>query len=94
MPTPVTAIREVIFGVFYIMTEQNHHIEETSGWAMLLQTIIYLVDTGQVFRVLVITEFGWSDQTTQVLKNFDVVHIFFTVVSEFSAVYDIFICQR
>ena len=80
MVTSFEAVRESIFGVFYIMTEQNSQQSKHVSFGTLRRFVLYLIDAGQVVRALVLPEFGWKSGVESFVKKFDFVGLIFDLV--------------
>jgi hypothetical protein len=78
MVTSLEALRESLFGVFYIMTEQNNQHSKRISLGALRRCILYLIDAGQVIRAVILPEFGWDPGIEKIAKKFD----FFTLIFE------------
>ncbi len=68
------SIRESVFGVFYIMTEQNEHLQNVSTFRLVRRTMLYLLDMGQVLRAIFLPEFGWETGVVGSMNKLDVVN--------------------
>jgi hypothetical protein len=73
------AFRENVFGVFYIMTEQNN--TRDSSWGILRCSCLYLLDAGQVLKALFLKEYGWNSGITGLMDNFDFVSFMTNLVT-------------
>ena len=74
------SIRDRLFGIFYIMTEQNNNIEDRpSSTSTAFCTLIYLIDAGQVLRAIVLPEFGWSHESMALMEKIDLVYFIYSV---------------
>jgi hypothetical protein len=80
MVTSFEAVRESLFGVFYIMTEQNSQQSKHVNFGTLRRFILYLVDAGQVVRALVLPEFGWKSGVENFIKKIDFFGLIFELV--------------
>ena len=80
MRVSLIVLRDSLFAVFYIMTEQNEKDATGSRLSWLLCTLMYSVDAGQVLRALILTEFGWNADIVKLIKSFDTISLFFQVV--------------
>mmetsp|Transcript_60944 Transcript_60944/g.163478 ORF Transcript_60944/g.163478 Transcript_60944/m.163478 type:complete len:1605 (+) Transcript_60944:68-4882(+) len=69
----VENLRNSVFGLFYVMTERRHGESKGSKRKLLFTSILLLLDAGQVFKALVIPQFGWSLQSTSFSNKFDFV---------------------
>jgi hypothetical protein len=67
------AFRENLFGVFYIMTEHDSRYAKKNYLGTLRCIILYLIDAGQVFRVLVLPEFGWDSSIVQAIQKMNII---------------------
>ena len=67
------SIRESIFSLFYIMTEQNEQMQGTSSFRVLRRILMYFLDLGQVLRAIFRPEFGWGSKVVGSINNLDFV---------------------
>ncbi len=75
-------MRERLFSVFYIMTEQNNNKDAKRGsFGIFMCTCIYLIDGGQVLRALLLPEFGWNPGIVDQAGSFDILNLSFKLVS-------------
>jgi hypothetical protein len=80
MVTSFEAVRESLFGVFYIMTEQNSQQSKHANFGTLRRFALYLVDAGQVASALVLPEFGWKSGVQSFIRKFDFFGLIFDLV--------------
>ena len=81
MATSLDGFRESLFGVFYIMTEQNNQHSKSITLGALRRCILYLIDAGQVVKAIFLPEFGWDPGVEKIAKKFDFFALIFDVVS-------------
>ncbi len=74
-------MRERLFGVFYIMTEQSNKEAKRSNFSIFLSTCSYLIDDRQVLRALFLPEFGWSPAIVDQAGYFDIINLSIKLVS-------------
>jgi hypothetical protein len=73
--------RESLFGVFYIMTEQNNNHSRRVTFSQIRRFVLYIVDAGQVIRAVVLPEFGWDAGAGSFIEKFDFFNSLFDVVA-------------
>lgn len=73
-------LKENLFGLFYVMTEQKNQRVGGHNWSVLRCGIIYLVDAGQFLKALVLTEYGWSSEVINFAQKFDVIALILDLV--------------
>jgi hypothetical protein len=76
------SIRESVFGVFYILTEQNEHLQGVSTVRIVRRTMLYLLDMGQVLRAIFLPEFGWESGVVGSMNKLDVVNFVVELVCQ------------
>jgi hypothetical protein len=74
------ALRESLFSVFYIMTEQNNQQSKRVTIGVFRRCLLYLIDAGQVIRAVILPEFGWDPDITSWVGKFDFLNLIFDVV--------------
>ena len=67
------AFRENLFGVFYIMTEHNIKYSKRNLIGTIRCVVLYLIDAGQVLRVLIIPEFGWDMSLVSSMQKMNII---------------------
>jgi hypothetical protein len=72
-----------LFGVFYIMTEQNNNVSRRVTFSQIRRIVLYLVDAGQVIRAVILPEFGWEAEAAAFIERFDFFSSLFDVVKRF-----------
>jgi hypothetical protein len=80
MVTSLESLRESLFGVFYVMTEQNNQHSKRITLGALRRCILYLIDAGQVIKAIVLPEFGWNTGVERIAQKFDFFTLIFNVV--------------
>ena len=80
MVSSLDALRESVFAVFYIMTEQNNQQSKRVTIGVLRRSLLYLIDAGQVIRAVILHEFGWHADITNFVGRFDFLNLVFDVV--------------
>jgi hypothetical protein len=76
LPASWSNMRERLFSVFYIMTEQSNNKDAKRGsFSIFVCTCIYLIDGGQVLRALLLPEFGWDPGIVDQAGSLDVVNL-------------------
>ena len=80
MVSSFEVFRESLFGVFYIMTEQNNQHSKRVNFGVLRRCLLYLVDAGQVIRAIVLPEFGWDTGVRSFVGKFDFLNLIFDMV--------------
>jgi hypothetical protein len=73
-------LKENIFGLFYVLTEQKNQRGGGRGWSALRCSLIFLVDAGQLLKALVLAEYGWSAEVTAFVEKFDVIKLILALV--------------
>jgi hypothetical protein len=73
-------LKENLFGLFYVMTEQKNQRVGGNYWRVLRCGSIYLVDAGQVLKALVLPEYGWSSEVINFAQKFDVIALVLELV--------------
>ena len=81
MVTSFEAFRDGMFGIFYIMTEQNSQQAKHISFGTLRRFVLYLIDAGQVFNAIVLPEFGWKPSVLSFIRKFDFFALIFDLVS-------------
>ena len=88
MPSSWDDLKESLFCVFYLVTEQK--MRHSKGVSFTLGAfrygILYLVDAGQVISALVLPEFGWDSSVVTFLQRMDVIQLLFQVVRLVAAI--------
>ncbi len=80
MVSSLDALRESVFAVFYIMTEQNNQQSKRVTIGIFRRCLLYLIDAGQVIRAVILQEFGWHSEITNFVGKFDFLNLVFNVV--------------
>ncbi len=75
------AFRDSLFGVFYVMTEQNNKYSKRNYLGTLRCIILYLIDAGQVLRVLILPEFGWDMELVKSMQKMNIIEFSVQTVS-------------
>ena len=73
-------LKENLFGLFYVLTEQKNQKGGGRGWSALRCGLIYLVDAGQLLKALVLAEYGWSAEVIAFVEKFDVIKLILGLV--------------
>ena len=82
MTTSFEAVRESVFGVFYIMTEQNNQHSKRITLGAMKRCVLYTIDAGQVIRAIVLPDFGWDAGVQKIAEKFDFFGLVFNVVTD------------
>ena len=72
--------RDGMFGIFFLMTEQNSQQSKHLNFGTLRRSIILIVDAGQVLNALVLPEFGWDPSIRNFMQKFDFFNLIFDLV--------------
>jgi hypothetical protein len=80
MVTSVEAFRDGLFGIFYIMTEQNGQQAKHTSFGSLRRFVLFLIDAGQVWNAVVIPEFGWKSGVLNFIRKLDLFALVFDLV--------------
>jgi hypothetical protein len=76
----VQMLRESLFSVFYVMTEQNNQHSKRILLRTMYRCILYLIDAGQVMRAIILPEFGWNPEIQKTVQKCDLLSLIFDVV--------------
>jgi len=85
----IEALKSTLFGLFYVMTEG---VLWDNTPAMRRKTFfIMAIDYLQVQRILTAQRYGWTEATTNVVKNTDIVYLCTSLISQVIPRYSLFI---
>mmetsp|Transcript_64872 Transcript_64872/g.159688 ORF Transcript_64872/g.159688 Transcript_64872/m.159688 type:complete len:1424 (+) Transcript_64872:141-4412(+) len=82
MVRTIAKVKGSLFGLFYVMTEGGGDARDPTLSAWIWTVFLLYVDVGQVLRVMTSTMYGWSTETAQFIRMFDLVWLVTDIVEK------------